>query len=425
MFDLVALARARGLERCAKRLAKLALPDLSPALDPLPPETVDVPTALGLMRRRGADPSLVKRILVWLESRPLELGLFSWDILCSAVLEPSERSLLEELRQNAKRVRAVLPAPGSTFVNTREVSSERVVDTVARPAYRNADDDALMHAATEQRALGALDELRHRYDVSTLIEAGTVNSTVEIARLLHLSHLPSLGSMYADYAFRVLRSRPALTELVEMLLDVGAGDSVPPPSEISPNGEAEQLDLLGYAAARAQIVNGNAAAVCAQLKSVMNTDYHALDIAEVLRMPRSHVVLADAAAEQDQIPVPFAIIDQIAQANPSWRYVHRVRAVMSGLVQETAGAELPLLFVDAFLDGFGNDFSLWYESGIVATGKPWHQKLIERAASEVAAGPHDFMAWVGLVSLIDSDERELINEVNARVATQCELTLAS
>ena len=150
MFDLVALARARGLERCAKRFADLALPELSPALDPMPPESVDVPTALGLMRRRGLEPYLVKRILVWLESRPLELGLFSWDVLCSALLEPGERGLLEELRKNAQRVRALLPAPGSTFVNTQTVSSAQVVDTLARAPYRAADDDLLMHAATQE-----------------------------------------------------------------------------------------------------------------------------------------------------------------------------------------------------------------------------------------------------------------------------------
>ena len=87
MVDLVALARTRGLERCALRLAKLDLATVEASLDPLPKQPFDVPTALGLMRRRGAESALVRRLRVWLEGRPLELGLFSWDVLCSAIFE--------------------------------------------------------------------------------------------------------------------------------------------------------------------------------------------------------------------------------------------------------------------------------------------------------------------------------------------------
>ena len=157
----------------------------------------------------------------------------------------------------------------------------------------------------------------------------------------------------------------------------------------------------------------------------MRLNYGTASIDEILRMPRSHVVLADAAAEQGELLVPFEIVDQIASANPSWRYVHRVRAVMSGLAQQTPGAELPLIFVENFLDVFGNDFSLWYETGIVGSTAPWRPKLVARVASEVTAVPHDFMAWVGLASLVDNDVGELVGEVNSRAAAQCDLTLPS
>ena len=335
MIDLVALARARGLEKLARRLGAAGHSASLPSIDALPAQPIDVPTALGLMRRRGLEPGLIKRVLVWLADRPLELGLFSWDALSCALLGADDAPLLGELRKNALRVRPLLPAPASTFVHSSSMTTAKAVETFTEARHRQLDDDPLTHAAAEERSLVALDELRRRHGIETLADGGIVDSTVRFSRLLHLSHMSTLASLYADYAFRVLKTRTALPEFVEILLDVGATESLPPPSDLTPDGTVEQLDLLGYAAARAAIVAGNGAAVLAQLQSVMKVAYDASSVEEILKMPRSHVVFADAAAEQNKITVPFPILDQIAGTNPEWRYAHRVRAIVSALAQET------------------------------------------------------------------------------------------
>jgi hypothetical protein len=116
MIDLATLARKHGLATCAELISStpaLQPPDLDAALSK-PPATKDPAEAIEDSRRRGLDPRLVRSLLDWFANRPLELGLFSWDVLCASLVDVSDTGLLATLRKNAAVLRELLPAPGST-----------------------------------------------------------------------------------------------------------------------------------------------------------------------------------------------------------------------------------------------------------------------------------------------------------------------
>ena len=118
MDSLATAAHERGLQVLAKLLQTQALEvDLDVALDE--PVTTDPVDAIDQIRRRGFDARLVRLVLGWLAGRPLELGLFSWDVLCrSLVLDANP---LRTLQSQAAIVRDLLPAPGSAYANLDRV----------------------------------------------------------------------------------------------------------------------------------------------------------------------------------------------------------------------------------------------------------------------------------------------------------------
>src|SRR5262249_50111428 len=81
------LARSRGLGDALPLIAKMELPAPAPA-DPTLDAAVgaDPLAALDVARRRGLDARVVEVFFKWFEKRPLELGLFAWDVLCNALL---------------------------------------------------------------------------------------------------------------------------------------------------------------------------------------------------------------------------------------------------------------------------------------------------------------------------------------------------
>ena len=233
MNDLADRARERRLPICPELLATAQLqPDLDPALDE--PVSDDPATAFDQMRRRGLDPRLVRVALAWFGERPLELGLFSWDVLCRSLVVDAE--LLATLRRNAAVVRALLPAPGATFANFRALACADAVERLAHPSYAAADDDALMKDAVMSRAVGAMEELRRRHGIGVMHETNFANSTRLFGSVMHLCHLSTLASLYLDYALHAIEHRAALGDYIDALLDVGAVEALPRREEILQGG---------------------------------------------------------------------------------------------------------------------------------------------------------------------------------------------
>src|SRR5262249_54112283 len=111
---LAEIARARGLPYTADLLAR---PEAARRFDdsrvPMDPRRVEPPHAqpksvLGQMARRGLDPALVRALWPWFSERPLERGLFAWDVLATSLWPPDD-PFLAELRAALQPVRRFLP----------------------------------------------------------------------------------------------------------------------------------------------------------------------------------------------------------------------------------------------------------------------------------------------------------------------------
>src|SRR5262245_47795010 len=108
------MADRLGRRTTSRLLGAQAAPD--PRLDPPPPH--DPLAVLGRMLRRGLDPDLVRRLRPYFAGRPLELGLFAWDVLTGSLMTDADEGLLDELRSAAALVAEVLPSPGERGVDT-------------------------------------------------------------------------------------------------------------------------------------------------------------------------------------------------------------------------------------------------------------------------------------------------------------------
>ncbi|HUS66127.1 MAG TPA: hypothetical protein VMZ28_16355 [Kofleriaceae bacterium] len=415
---LAGLARARGLQRMAdailtvkRPLTGIADPSLA---SPLPAHPVE---ALELFPRRGLDPRLIATLLPWFAGRPLELGLFSWDVLASAVLE--EGALVDALRANARAVAPLLPAPGSTFANVTRRPSVLAVKEQAAPPYRQVADEEIDDVIL-RRALGALEELRRRHGLEFLKKTKILETTRQFAQFLHLAHLSTLSSFYLDYLFKGLDHRPAGADLVEVLLDVGARSVLPGADQLMGDGSAEEVELVGYMAARAELIGGRYQAIHDQLREgTPDANFRTVPLDELARFARSHIVYAMAALELKRYPVSFALLNRIIELHPNWRYAHRVRvAVSAALADPASDGAVPL--VDQFLGRFGNDFGLWHLTARYAPpGAPWLEQLRGRLVGEVSALPHDWAAWAALAQHLGA--QEAIRELDQRMVQQCTL----
>jgi hypothetical protein len=164
--------------------------------------------------------------------------------------------------------------------------------------------------------------------------------------------------------------------------------------------------------------------VLEELRQHVQLDYSGVSLDIVVAAPRVHLVVAEAQLRQKQLTVPFEIVDAIATHHPRWRYAHRIRAACAAASATDGSA--PLAFAEKFLEQFGNDFRMWYSMRRYgAPAATWQAPLLQRLAGEVAALPHDWMAWASLGSAIKTADRNGLDEVNRRAEEQCALTTAN
>jgi hypothetical protein len=416
LSDLAARAKKLGLPRCAELITD-ALPAPAPAdaglTAPLATESGDI---INQLRRRGLDPELIRRLLPFFDERPLEAGLIAWDVLCSTLLTPEEDPLRAELLERARKVKSVLAGPASPFTYFTGQTSQGLVESLASPPFESLPVEKLPDAMS-RRALGPLDVLRRRIGAEEILKAPFVEATREFAYQLHLCHLSTLASFYLNYLWTAFNYAPALDSWVEVMLDVGAGNALPDTVTLAGDpDDPTRMDFYGYVHTRREMAKNEYNALWEDMKK-LRIDYSlAPEKYSSARIPLIH---AAVGLEMLERPVPFPIIDAIANTHPSWRYAHLVRLGYTSAIS-SADSDAPLAAVDQFLVGFGNDLQLWFQSSHFAPrNAKWTSSLRSRLVRELTTLPHDWAAWAGLAGPLG--DQDVIGEILDRLGKQSKL----
>ncbi len=382
--QLTALAGGRGLGLASSLLARGAA---LAALDrPLPadprfsyPAYQAPDEILGQMTRRGLDPALVSALLSAWAERPLERALVAWDALHRSLL-PIGDPLLIELRAAVRPLRA--------FATGRELSLDRhpageLIAALA-PALTGAHEVELLAFAFEHR-LAALAELERRND-PLVRKPGTFDSLRAFAGLLHLARLPSLASVYLDFASRALGHRPAALDLCEALFDAETPQAIP--GDAIRRGdvpEAHLTDVGEYLVYRTWLALGQwqkAHALCED--NLAKRDPGLPPLSTRLIAVRAH--LAALAGER---PIPLAVVDAAVDADPLWRHGSCCRLVVTAALSPPASAR-PFERLHDHLASFGPDFRAWSEALLVAPREAgWREQSLRLLAREALHLPHD------------------------------------
>jgi hypothetical protein len=419
MSDLVRLARERGLEALAGALeeglppASLANPLHAPPDDSLTPRAIDsLDTLLGQLARRGFAPDLRAPLREHFAGRPLELGLLSWDILCSSLFPRSDEALVIELLQAAARVRPILPRAGQKGIDVARATTQLLTAELAAPSFASAGSDGLAEGVT-RHALGAFEQLRRRGDGELLQEQGLpLERTRAFAKKLQLAHCETLASFYLHYLWTAYSWSPALDDLCEVLLDCGAVDRLPK------NLDAFALDpdLPTYAATRAAVISGRAAEFYQEkilpVRKSMKL-FHIEDPQLAETSPRTRIAEVELCGSDHEAPFfTDTVVDLIVEARPEWRHGARVQAWKHAAKNDAQAR--PLL--ESYLRRFGSDGDFFWlvEDGTAS----WMAELLARAAREASQLPHHAGAWAGLSRLV-LDDTTAKAALNARLASQC------
>jgi hypothetical protein len=415
-------AHARGLGDCASLIDKMELPQAAPADAALgAPAATEPLAALDQARRRGLEPRLIDVLWRWLEPRPLELGLFAWDVLSNALLDPEQDAMrIARARKAARVVADVLPEPGRAFADTRRVSAAALVERVAMPAFQALGDEQQFAVAQ----VNGLAPLEMNIAVSEPGDADLAQALAAARRFAHylqLARMSTLATFYFDYLRE--RTGQGTAEWVEALCDADAHGHYPERAQLIGRGDVEDLELIGYVLARNAVQLDRAESMQREFAEAPHPiDYKKARASEVAKtFQRSHLAYAELFLEDDALPVPFEVVQEVVKLQPAWRYAGRVRL---GLAARVAGAKShePLALVDGFVSAFGNERFAWQHAFRAApTDAAWLGGLRERLVREVSALPHDRAAWeaLGVVHLLSDDEPSWLAAIAARAAAQC------
>ncbi|MGZ3438133.1 MAG: hypothetical protein ACXVDD_01370 [Polyangia bacterium] len=413
MKTLAELARANGLPKCA-RVIESSDDGLPPAPAPdralaatLPKEPV---AALGLLTRRGLDPNLLAVIRPSLG--PVERGLVAWDVLNSALLPPA--GLVDELRADAKRVGALLPKPGHVYPLILPAEIDKLIEQTSVPALRALDEPARRDAIARQ-ALGAL-------RLGSTATDKQLELARQTARVFHRSHLSSVAAVQLADLFFHHRYRPALPDLVEVLLDRDATSVAAWLGEVSDPapGDPSMAELLKYVQLRTAIIEEKWDVALAHADQHRATFDGMPRERAVGTTPRLVLAFAEAALRNGRKTLPFEHVAAITSLESPWRYAYRVMTVYAASVTHNNDF---VAVMQRFLETFGNDFHTWYDSVSVspddATWGPGFYALVHR---EAATLPHEAAVWRVLPLMLGGDgAQDAYDEIEARLKKQATL----
>lgn len=361
-----------------------------------PPPTLespqDGPTALARMIRWGPHPTLVATALHWFEGRPIERGLFAWDVLNQVLYGPREDALLSVLHEALEPVRPWLPRPGALGVDTQVRTSHCAVTDVAASPYRDMPD-SLLAEGLSRNALGAVAELRRRVGKEGWALTPLPTALPLFASSLHLAGASTLASLYLDYLAQWTSQPGAWGPLLDVLLDVGAIDRLPGPEQlielIGPGPET--VDLLTYMGGRQQLLDGTAAAMLAKLEAVTAPEDPDRASAQAATFPRAQLVLADLQRLVGGFPIPDAVLAAIVAQNPDWRYAAEVQIAVA-VSRPQVRSERVLELLDRALGRFGGRRTL-FDVTLANREAPWFDAALDRLEAEVASAPYRGDLW--------------------------------
>ncbi|MDB4971211.1 MAG: hypothetical protein JWN44_6900 [Myxococcales bacterium] len=284
-------------------------------------------------------------------------------------------------------------------------SPERVVallDHATRAARSWIADDVLGRMLLAETDVALAERLRRAAGDSpaealsssagdaTALSPAIAPATTELWRVVAEAHLPRLAC--------ALLAPDALSDAAEILLDAELLDALPDVAILSGDGTASELELVGYVMARVDLLH-DPAGVSRRLDDTADIDYARAGADEVLRHARAHLVRADAALHVRRLPVPFELLDHIANECPRWRYAQRVRLC----VAMRMSSELGVTLLDGYLERFGNEAALWRSLlACVDRATPLFDRLRHRLCAEVTTSERDAVAWAALVDTLQA-----------------------
>jgi hypothetical protein len=418
-MSLADLARARGLERTAQavaseemraRIEPIAGPDANLASDPSQ-------APLPHMARRGLEPRLVASLFTAFIERPLERGLFAWDVLTGTLFSDTadDQRLLEDLRAAARAVSPALPPPGQRGANLTAHAATELVQKMAIPPLQASSQEVVLEALKDH-SLGAMalvptlaPEFLHKPDVLESVRA--------FARLCRFAHAPTLASVYLDYLWRGLNYLPAFNDLCEVMLDCDAMERMPLTS-LDEEKHPELKPFLEYAMFRTGVLKKKYVDTYALLKETVKK--RGSFWRKAPPDPLLQVVEVELKGSLKETSVDFGAIDAICQAHPEWRYAAEMRTVAAAL---TSDSLLPLEMEQRYLDDFGDRFSAWFfPLRVTPPGAEWRRAAGPMIARECFYLPHCKDAWRALVPMVThGDVKPSLSEIDDRVTRQSTL----
>jgi hypothetical protein len=420
MSALAELAAARGLATVAAELGRFAQAGVferavseDPRLvAPANPELTDL---LGQFVRRGADPPLVKALLLKLDGRPLERALVAWDVLAGA-LWPRDATLVDELKRLALPLAAVWPQPGERGVDLNRHPAELLVARYGGASLRAASLPELLTGAADYSLASLAELLRRRDDFAR--KPALHASLHAFGRVVHLAHFPTWAAVLLDFVSRPLGYRPAALDVCETMFDADAARRIPGDA-IRPGDHPQDAvqDIAEYLTCRAHLAAGDPGQA------------HAIAEANFARRagrpaaPRLDVVRAHLGVLHGRSPVPLARVEAAAAAAPTWRYGAAVR-VQVAAAQLGASSRRPVELLHDFVTAFGHDDRCLRDALVAGAAQAaWKADAASLVGRELRALPHAIAPWRALALFVVGERfaKRAEDELTTRLREQCRL----
>jgi hypothetical protein len=411
-MDLHGAAEAQALTATAAVLAPVGESPLF--FPPAPPDAaLTAPTPndpvllLTLMARRGFQPALVETALTWLESRPLERSLFSWDVLCGSVLPFDQPELQDRLRYYASQLTSIPPAGKRGIELAAHPASELMRPFLEQARSRPESELAqglISHDLVAVAAMAARDSVfAHMLRMSPAKE-----SLRAFAERLLLARAYTWAGVFCDYLVRDLGDADALPLLCDSFLD----GEVP---ERLPTALLGQDDLGEYATYRAAVETGKLYGAWALLKTAAT----ARELSGQKPGPMVAVVATEIACRFKGTPDRSAL----EGVRPNWPYASRV-GIIESAKRSAPDDEEPLARIVEHVQRYGNDLRIWHHAWKLAQpGSAWRQASCRYLSREAFHLPHEPSVWraLGCAVADDAGLAGVMREIDERIVLQSQL----
>jgi hypothetical protein len=408
--SIVEVARQRGLPQLAEAMQQYEKKGwIGEARAVTTQGNLDKPVdLLSTIARHGLRSDLLESLANQLADRPLERGLLAWDVMNSCLFE--QHAGVEPWRDWATAIATQLPPNGRRGYPAAFISAREVVASITAPEQHAAADDERLLAGMMAHELGAYAAFKkgHPEDLDFLVDEKLLPTTLQIARLFSLAHLPTLASFYQEYLRTEFGLAEADEDVCETLLDCASPDFVPA-------NDRRSSEFALYVEFRKMAVGDHALRAKGLLAAAPSCDAESESrggLGRVLLRADLDVMFGGAG---DDLPVVHAIVKK----QPLWRFARRVQARVAAR-RFARATEVPESMFDQFVETFGSDATFWYSMLVETAHKDqsWLRSVIGRLTSELLTNPHDVEGWRALAMFLDDAQTPTLAEIGARVADQ-------